>query len=72
MSTPQETSSDPAILGFHDVASFCKTYRVGKTHLYDCLARGELSARKVGRSLRILKSDAAVWAASRPVAKFNR
>lgn len=50
-------------------AEAAKTAGVGRTSIYEALARGELQARKFGRRTIILNSDLCTWLAALPVLK---
>lgn len=45
---------------------FCASYGVGRTRLYQLIARGQIEARKAGASTLISVESAEAWAASLP------
>jgi excisionase family DNA binding protein len=48
------------------VAEACEAARVGKTVLYQAIARGALIARKRGRKTLVLPEDLRVWIGKLP------
>ena len=54
------------------VAGFCKTYAIGRTFMYEEIAKGRLRTRKAGRRTLILKDDADSWLASLPAGGPNK
>lgn len=51
---------NPGLLGF-SVQQAAKSAGVGRTTIYEELARGRLRAKKVGRRTLILASDLEAW-----------
>jgi len=49
------------------IKAVCDEYGIGRTHLYEVLKRGDLSAKVVGkRGTRLLRGDVEAWIASLP------
>jgi excisionase family DNA binding protein len=49
-----------------DIPSACRRVGLGRSFLYEAIRRGELRARKFGRSTRILRSDFEAWLQAAP------
>ncbi|MBP0115315.1 MULTISPECIES: helix-turn-helix domain-containing protein [Bradyrhizobium] len=43
------------------ISEACAASRIGRTKLYDAIKRGELRARKNGKSTLILQADLVEW-----------
>ena len=52
--------------GAFTVSTFCRTFNVGRTFLYQEIKAGRLSACKAGSKTLILRSEAERWAQSLP------
>lgn len=63
---PLNCTDDVAPIGALTISSFCRTYNIGRTFVYDEIAKGRLEARKAGSRTIILKSEAERWVASLP------
>ncbi|WP_159717732.1 helix-turn-helix domain-containing protein [Geminicoccus flavidas] len=45
----------------YDIPGFCEAFGVGRSHVFDEIARGRLRATKIGRRTVIAGTDAMAW-----------
>ena len=63
--TPQPTGA----LSINEAADYV---RIGRTKLYELIASGQLSAKRLGSRTLIMRSDLESYLSSLPAAKMNR
>lgn len=51
-----------------NIAEACAAAGIGRTKIYEAIARGELKARKCGKRTLILKEDLRIFLSSLPAA----
>ena len=56
---------------FEGVTQFCQRVGIGRTHLYNLLSAGKLTARKVGRRTLIDVQSGLEYFRAAPVARIN-
>jgi len=56
-----EVTSEGDVLTVSEAAEFLK---IGRTQLYDAIARGEIPHRRIGRSIRLSRMALAAWLAA--------
>ena len=59
----EKTMQSPIALKISEV---CAASRIGRTRVYEAIKRGELRARKNGKSTLVLQSDLVEWLNSLP------
>jgi excisionase family DNA binding protein len=65
--TSVNDNAGPPPIGALTISGFCKLYNIGRTHLYEEIRAGRLTARKTGKRSLILRSEADRWANALPV-----
>ncbi|WP_191061406.1 helix-turn-helix domain-containing protein [Geminicoccus harenae] len=50
-----------AVRPAYDIPGFCEAFGVGRSHVFDEIARGRLRATKIGRRTVIAGTDALAW-----------